>query len=89
MLPASQACKFRSFRQAISAESGSRFRLKPTGRFGPKRHPFPKALGAGLSEPPLLGWSYLASVSESKYLWHYYPFWLLWRPAVDYVSNGD
>jgi hypothetical protein len=34
-----QTCKFRSFRHAISAESGTRFRLKPTGRFGPKRHP--------------------------------------------------
>ena len=31
---------------------------------------------------------YLATVSESKYFWHYYyPFWLLWRPAVDLVSN--
>ena len=33
------ACKFRSFRQAISVQIGRRFRLKPTGRFGPKRHP--------------------------------------------------
>ena len=32
-------CKFRSFRQAISVQTGRRFRLKPTGRFGPKRHP--------------------------------------------------
>ena len=36
------ACKFRSFRQAISVETGRRFRLKPTGRFGPKRHPVPE-----------------------------------------------
>src|SRR5580704_9789387 len=32
-------CKFRSFRQAISVQTGRRFRWKPTGRFGPKRHP--------------------------------------------------
>jgi DNA invertase Pin-like site-specific DNA recombinase len=32
-------CKFRSFRQAISVQTGRRFRGKPTGRFGPKRHP--------------------------------------------------
>jgi hypothetical protein len=31
--------KFRSFRQAISVQTGRRFRWKPTGRFGPKRHP--------------------------------------------------
>ena len=47
-----EVCKFRSFRQAISAESGRRFRLKPAGRFGPKRHPIPKALGAGFGKPP-------------------------------------
>jgi hypothetical protein len=38
-------CKFRSFRQAISEETGRRFPAKPTGRFGPKRHPVPKAFG--------------------------------------------
>ncbi len=32
--------------------SDRRFRRKAAGRFGPKRHPIPKALGAGLSEPP-------------------------------------
>src|SRR3954447_26294975 len=32
-------CKFRSFRQAISVQTGRRFRWKPTGRFGPNRHP--------------------------------------------------
>src|SRR5712671_5853868 len=32
------ACKFRSFRQAISVQTGRRFRVKPTGRFGPKGH---------------------------------------------------
>jgi hypothetical protein len=32
-------CKFRSFRQAISVQTGRRFRWKPTGRFGPKQHP--------------------------------------------------
>jgi len=31
-------CKFRSFRQAISVQTGRRFRVKPTGRFGPKGH---------------------------------------------------
>src|SRR5947199_8274074 len=28
------ACKFRSFRQAISVQTGRRFRWKPTGRWG-------------------------------------------------------
>jgi hypothetical protein len=61
-------CKFRSFRQAISAESGRRFRLKPTGRFGPKRHPISGGVGGtGFSEPPLWGRCYLAPVTESKY----------------------
>ena len=32
-------CKFRSFRQAISVQTGRRFRWKPTARFGPNRHP--------------------------------------------------
>jgi hypothetical protein len=50
-----QACKFRSFRQAISAESGRRFRLKPTGRFGPKRHPIPKAFGRRLQRTAAVG----------------------------------
>jgi len=49
------ACKFRSFRQAISAESGRRFRLKPTGRFGPKRHPIPKAFGRRLQRTAAVG----------------------------------
>src|ERR1700730_532448 len=39
---------FRSFRQAISVQSGRLFRSKPAGCFGPKRHPLPKALGRRL-----------------------------------------
>jgi hypothetical protein len=33
------SCKFRSFRQAISVQSGTRFRLNPARRYGPKRGP--------------------------------------------------
>jgi hypothetical protein len=47
------ACKFRSFRQAISVRTGRRFRWKPTGHFGPKRHPVARGFGAGFGEPPL------------------------------------
>ena len=32
---------------------GGRFRSKPAGRFGPKRHPFGRRFAAGLGEPPL------------------------------------
>jgi len=41
--PRPAGCKFRSFRQAISVQSGRLFRSKPAVCFGPKRHPFPKA----------------------------------------------
>ena len=42
--------------------SDRRFRLKPAGRFGPKRHPTARRFGAGFGEPPLRERSYLALV---------------------------
>ncbi len=57
-----QGCKFRSFRQAISVQTGRRFRWKPAGRFGPKRHPLRMGFGPDFGEPPLRDTSYLALV---------------------------
>jgi hypothetical protein len=38
-----------------AGDFGRRFRLKPTGRFGPKRHPIPKAFGRRLERTAAVG----------------------------------
>ena len=68
------ACKFRSFRQAISVQTGRRFRWKPTGRSVQSGTPLRMDFGPDFGEPPLRDTSYLALACQSKYSCHYYSF---------------
>ena len=69
--PSLLACKFRSFRQAISVQTGRRFRWKPTGRSVQSGTPLRMDFGPDFGEPPLRDTSYLALACQSKYSCHY------------------
>ena len=85
-----ERCKFRSFRQAISVQTGRRFRLKPTGCFGPKRHPVAEGFRgrlwrtAAYRTDPILPWPDKASTLISVV----HLLMRLWF-AVNSVNNGD